>query len=458
MIELRGVSKTVQSGGQPLTILHPLDLDVPPGQWLAIVGPSGSGKSTLLGLIAGLDAPTSGEISIDGVDITALDEDALARLRGEKIGFVFQFFHLVPSLTALENILVPMEIAGRRDAAGARAGAARRSGPARSRASLSVAAVGRRAAARGHRAGAGQRSAAHPGRRADRQSRQHQRAPHPRPAARRATRARRHAGAGDARRRAWRRWPTRGWRCAMAGRSIDERRTVGAAPRHDVRLAMAVREMRASWRRLLFFFICLAIGVGAIVTLRSVIQSVRGVFAGEARSLIAADAIITSNQPLEAGRSTRASTTRLTAAGRRQPRVGRDRDDGAAGRSRPTAARGWWSCAPSSRRFRIYGALKLADGSRIDHALLADLGALVRPELLAQLDSRSATRCRSASQRFTIRGVHRSRARPPPRRVQPRAARLHRSAPPSSRPACSASAAAPAIQRLLKVPDARSTR
>jgi putative ABC transport system ATP-binding protein len=116
MISLRGVSKTVLSGSAPLTILHPLDLEVPDGQCLAILGPSGSGKSTLLGLIAGLDAPTSGAILIDGVDITRLDEDALARLRGEKIGFVFQFFHLVPSLTALENILVPMEIAGRRDA------------------------------------------------------------------------------------------------------------------------------------------------------------------------------------------------------------------------------------------------------------------------------------------------------------------------------------------------------
>lgn len=116
MIELRGVSKTVQSGDHPLTILHPLDLVVPDGQCLAIIGPSGSGKSTLLGLIAGLDAPSAGAILIDGVDITRLDEDRLARLRGETIGFVFQFFHLVPSLTALENILVPMEISGRRDA------------------------------------------------------------------------------------------------------------------------------------------------------------------------------------------------------------------------------------------------------------------------------------------------------------------------------------------------------
>jgi putative ABC transport system ATP-binding protein len=116
MIELRGVSKTVASGAQPLTILHPLDLFIPSGECAAVIGPSGSGKSTLLGLIAGLDAPSTGQILIDGTDITTLDEDRLARLRGEKIGFVFQFFHLVPSLTALENILVPMEIAGRRDA------------------------------------------------------------------------------------------------------------------------------------------------------------------------------------------------------------------------------------------------------------------------------------------------------------------------------------------------------
>jgi putative ABC transport system ATP-binding protein len=116
MIELRGVSKTVTSGDHQLTILHALDLAVPSGQRLAVVGPSGSGKSTLLGLIAGLDAPTTGSILIDGTDITRLGEDELARLRGEKIGFVFQSFHLIPSLTALENILVPMEIAGRRDA------------------------------------------------------------------------------------------------------------------------------------------------------------------------------------------------------------------------------------------------------------------------------------------------------------------------------------------------------
>ncbi|MEI6667642.1 MAG: ABC transporter ATP-binding protein [Acidobacteriota bacterium] len=115
MITLQQVSKVVPSGGQPLTILYPLDLTVPKAQFLAITGPSGSGKSTLLGLIAGLDAPSSGRIVIDGRDITGLGEDALARLRGATIGFVFQFFHLIGSLTALENVMVPLEIAGQTD-------------------------------------------------------------------------------------------------------------------------------------------------------------------------------------------------------------------------------------------------------------------------------------------------------------------------------------------------------
>jgi putative ABC transport system ATP-binding protein len=120
MIELIQVEKIVRSGSEELTILRALDLVIPGGQFVSVVGPSGSGKSTLLGLVAGLDAPTSGQIRIDGQDITAMGEDELARLRGRKIGFVFQSFHLIPSLTALENILIPMEIAGA-DNAGARA-------------------------------------------------------------------------------------------------------------------------------------------------------------------------------------------------------------------------------------------------------------------------------------------------------------------------------------------------
>ena len=122
MIELRGVSKTVSSGDTMLTILHPVDLTIPSGRVAAITGPSGSGKSTLLGLIAGLDAPSTGRILIDGSDLTAMSEDRLARFRGTHIGFVFQFFHLLPSLTARENVRVPLELAGTADP-GARADA-----------------------------------------------------------------------------------------------------------------------------------------------------------------------------------------------------------------------------------------------------------------------------------------------------------------------------------------------
>ncbi len=117
MIEFRDVSRTVTSGAGPLTILHPTSFVIPAGRIVAVTGPSGSGKSTMLGLMSGLDAPTTGQILLDGVDITALDEEALARLRGERVGIVFQFFHLLPSLTAYENVLVPMEIAGVRGAA-----------------------------------------------------------------------------------------------------------------------------------------------------------------------------------------------------------------------------------------------------------------------------------------------------------------------------------------------------
>ena len=100
------------AGGRSVTILDGVTFDVPVSAILAITGPSGSGKSTLLGLIAGLDRPTSGSITVDGVDITRLDEDALARVRRDTIGFVFQSFHLIPTLTAAENVAVPLEIAG----------------------------------------------------------------------------------------------------------------------------------------------------------------------------------------------------------------------------------------------------------------------------------------------------------------------------------------------------------
>ena len=116
MIELSNVSKVVTSGSEDLTILHAVSLTIPRGQFVSIIGPSGSGKSTMLGLIAGLDNPTTGDIFLDGQNITQMGEDDLAEFRGGKLGFIFQSFHLIPSLTAYENILVPMEIMGAKHA------------------------------------------------------------------------------------------------------------------------------------------------------------------------------------------------------------------------------------------------------------------------------------------------------------------------------------------------------
>jgi putative ABC transport system ATP-binding protein len=118
MIQLKNVTKIVRSGTEDLTILDDVSIEIPDGQFVAVTGASGSGKSTLLGLIAGLDAPSAGEIMIDGEPITAMSEDDLARIRSEKIGFIFQSFHLIPSLTAYENVLIPMEILGLDDARG----------------------------------------------------------------------------------------------------------------------------------------------------------------------------------------------------------------------------------------------------------------------------------------------------------------------------------------------------
>ena len=112
MIRVRGVSMRLTSGGHAVEVLSDVSLEVPAGQFLAIAGPSGSGKSTLLGLIAGLDQPTAGTIEVARVSITALDEDALARFRRDHVGYVFQSFHLIPTLTAEENVSVPLELAG----------------------------------------------------------------------------------------------------------------------------------------------------------------------------------------------------------------------------------------------------------------------------------------------------------------------------------------------------------
>lgn len=112
VVEVVGLGKTVDNGGEPLTILQDISFSVQPGETVAIVGASGSGKSTLLGLLAGLDVPTAGEIRLDGVALAALDEDERAKQRGKLLGFVFQSFQLLPSLNALENVMLPLELAG----------------------------------------------------------------------------------------------------------------------------------------------------------------------------------------------------------------------------------------------------------------------------------------------------------------------------------------------------------
>jgi len=116
VLDAQNVSKTVASPEGQLTILADVSLRVRTGETLAIVGASGAGKSTLLALLAGLDSPSTGRVSIAGVDLTDLNEDGRAAIRGKHVGFVFQSFHLIPSLTAVENVMLPLELGGRRDA------------------------------------------------------------------------------------------------------------------------------------------------------------------------------------------------------------------------------------------------------------------------------------------------------------------------------------------------------
>lgn len=118
IIRVEGLKKSIDTGTHRVEILRGISFEIPEGQFLAIMGPSGSGKSTLLGLLAGLDTPTEGRIFLDGEEITAMSEDALAVLRGRKIGFVFQSYQLIPTLTAEENVALPVELAG--NGAGAR--------------------------------------------------------------------------------------------------------------------------------------------------------------------------------------------------------------------------------------------------------------------------------------------------------------------------------------------------
>jgi putative ABC transport system ATP-binding protein len=118
VVEVRGLGKRVSSPEGELDLLRDIQFNILPGEAVAVLGASGSGKTTLLGLLAGLDTPSAGTVLIGGTDLFALDEDGRARVRRDAIGFVFQSFHLLPTLTALENVMLPLELAGRADAAG----------------------------------------------------------------------------------------------------------------------------------------------------------------------------------------------------------------------------------------------------------------------------------------------------------------------------------------------------
>jgi putative ABC transport system ATP-binding protein len=117
MLSARDLTKEYQSGTTRLAVLKHVSFDIPQGSFVAILGPSGSGKTTLLGLLAGLDTPSAGSVTLDDTDLTRLTEDERALLRGEKVGFIFQTFQLIPTLTAIENVQVPLELRGRSDAA-----------------------------------------------------------------------------------------------------------------------------------------------------------------------------------------------------------------------------------------------------------------------------------------------------------------------------------------------------
>ena len=370
MIELRDVSKTVMSGSEPLTILHPLSMTIARGQFLAIVGPSGSGKSTLLGLIAGLDAPTSGSVLIDGVDITRLDEDRLAKLRGEKIGFVFQFFHLIPSLTALENVSVPMEIIGLRDA--------------RQRAEALLEEVGLTGRAHHYPSqlsgGEQQRVALaralandppivladEPTGNLDTPNGRHimelLRTIHERRGTTivLVTHDAELAALADTRlvlrdgrvvETVDREIAARPWSSASA-----PRRSKGTSREAAMMfvLRMAVRETRASWRRLLFFFLCIAVGVAAIVTLRSVIRErprrlrTRSQGADCRRRADFDQRRV--DRPRHGRRSTAGSPSSAPRSGPSRSRRRRCR-----GRRMDGRSPGWWSCARCRAGFRSTG-------------------------------------------------------------------------------------------------------
>ena len=302
MITISHLTMRLAGGGHQITILDDVTLEIPDKQRVAIVGPSGSGKSTLLGLIAGLDRPTSGSIALNGVEISTMRESALARYRRDHIGYIFQSFHLIPTLTALENVLVPLELAGMSHGAGSRDGTVADRRPGRATASLSRPTVGRRATA----GGGGQSLRLSPtdsvGRRADRQLGFDHGTARDESAPGSPSRLRHHLSPRHAR---------------SSHRLFDGARDCVARRPHRIRyphrhrpsgcrvfpvnrfiLRMAWRETRGAWRHFLYFFACIAIGVGALVGVSLFGVNMERAVTKEARGLLGGDLEIRLTHPL----------------------------------------------------------------------------------------------------------------------------------------------------------------
>ncbi len=296
MVLLDDVHLTLASAAGAVNVLRGISLAIAPGETVSVVGPSGSGKSTMMMIVGGLERPSGGRVVVAGNDLGALDEDGLARFRRDHVGIVFQSFHLVPTMNALENVAIPLELAGRRDAF-ARAEGRARGGRARpSPAALSRPALRRRAAACRARPRLRGNAEAAPRRRADRQSRYGDRAGRHRPAVHAPGAPRHDARAHHARSEP--RATLRPHRSASptAGSSTTGR---GAPPcgRYDgaggmilpLALRLARREMRGGLRGFGIFLACLTLGVAAIAGVGSLAAAVNAGLKGDARMVLGGD-------------------------------------------------------------------------------------------------------------------------------------------------------------------------
>ena len=398
MISIRDLSMRLTSGGRHVDVLTEVSLDVPPGQFLAVAGPSGSGKSTLLGLIAGLDQPTAGSIRVAGVEITRLSEDALARFRRDTLGYVFQAYHLIPTLTALENVAVPLELAGDPDAL--------------PRATALLAEVG--LADRAHHypvqlsGGEQQRVAV-------------ARAIARRPALLLADEPTGNLDSGTGKQIIELLVGLRDTLAstlvlvthdaALAARAdrvvtlrdgrVVERRADGRPPRVTAALAMAWRETRGAGRHFIYFVACVTVGVAAIVAVGSFARSLEATVGRSARSLMGGDVEIRASRPLSADAAL--AVTDLARGGAAVTRV------------RELAAMAQAGTGADARTqlvelkavepgYPFYGRL-VANPDRPLHDLIGGGRALVQDSLLSRLGLRVGDRVRIGEVELTLSGV-----------------------------------------------------